>query len=143
MEEAFDPEKHEIKFNVNLGRGIEVDTNKIEMQKVPAPVKTPLVFSVFDRFSETTDSELSVNGTIEIIGKDLKVNTDAADEGVFFIDSNNAEVKASRFYSNTDKELQVRVPELLTGGYKIEIRKRYGSAKKLYKHSFIPELTVR
>lgn len=141
-EEVFTHEKHSIRFNVNLGRGIETDTTLIKTQKVPAPVKSPLIFSVHDRISETTDSRLTINGTIDIFGTDLKVNHEVADEGIFFMSDKKA-TKADKIYQNSDKQLQVRVPKLATGStYTIEIRKRYRGNKQLYTHLYNTDLIV-
>ena len=132
-DDVYDPERHTIEFKVKLGDSLDVDVSQIPVVKVKPTTKTPMILIAEDRFSDTTNQTLTPNGTLVIQGQDLKVNTEASDEGLFF-KINNADTRAERYHHNTDSKLEVKVPASLTAGAtcNLEIRKRYKGNKKLF-----------
>ncbi len=141
-EDSFDAARHTVSFNMKLGKTWKVDTSLIEMQKVAAPTKTPMIVSAEDRLSETMDESLSPKGTLDIRGIDLKINEGADDEGIFFLVDQTA-TKATKYYANTDKKVEVRIPELTSANTcSIEIRKRYGQSKQLYTFTYDVAFTI-
>ncbi|TRX72505.1 DNA-binding domain-containing protein [Carboxylicivirga sp. M1479] len=142
-DDVFDPERHSIEFNVKLGDNLKIDTSLIDVTKVKPSQKSPLILNVEDRFSDTANMQLTPNGTLVVQGIDLKVITENDDEGLYFKINSN-EVKADKYFNNTDSKLEVKVPLSLEAGStcQLEVRKRYKGNKKLYIFKYNVDFTV-
>lgn len=140
--DSFDAKRHHVAFNMKLGKTWSVDTAQIELHKVATPIKTPMIISAEDRLSDTVDENVSPNGTLDLRGIDLKINEDAVDEGIFFV-VNQTETRGTKYYTNTDKRLEVRVPVLKAGDVcSLTIRKRYRNNKQLHVFTYDMPLNV-
>ncbi|TAJ12555.1 DUF4469 domain-containing protein [Marinilabiliaceae bacterium JC017] len=142
-DDTFDPERHSIEFNAKLGKDLKLDTSNMKVQKVKATIKSPMILEVEDHFSETQNERITPNGTLNIRGVDLKLNTSAEDEGLYFKFDGTTQ-KAEKYFSNTNSSLLIKVPNILAEGSSctLEVRKRYKDNKQLYKFVYDIDLLI-
>lgn len=136
------PPKQHVDYIQHLGGNISVDLYSILTHKVEANEKAPIINSVEDGVSETTNDKLTPNGTVIFKGKYLRYDESAEDEGVFFQQGDSI-TRSSKTYMNTNSEVQVRVPDLAPGEhYRVELRMRFPRKKQLYYEVCESEFTV-
>ncbi len=91
--------------------------------------------------SGTVNNVLSSKNIGVINGKNLKINTEYEDEGVFLINQNqNIEVRISKFQKNAPMQLVFWIPPLNSDIYNIEVRSRVRCIKELRKSDWRIEL---
>lgn len=112
---------HNINVNFKIAdeilKYIKENAEVVEITDVRIPV--PKITRMKDANSDKKN--LSASDTLELIGDDLKFDTEALDEGVFFIDSIGNSFRSSYYSCNTPKKVQARVPEISCGEYHIKI----------------------
>ncbi|MFA8451372.1 MAG: DNA-binding domain-containing protein [Bacteroidales bacterium] len=141
-DDAFNPERHKIDFEITIGKALHFDTSEINVNKVKAERKAPVIMKVSDYFSETINTKISPNGTMEISGLDLKINTEEKDEGLFFV-TNKMTIKAKKFYHNRNTYLVAKIPSELKGEHcKIMINKRYPCCNDLVSTTYDIEFII-
>ncbi|WP_421919159.1 DNA-binding domain-containing protein [Marinifilum sp.] len=143
-DDRFDPDRHKVNISIVPGKSLKKACKEIKPQFVKATSVKPEIESVYDWISDTSDDVLSPGGTLEISGEDLKIYTQPTGQGVFFINkSNGQETLAAMPRMNEPKMLSLRVPELVAGTYRIEIRNSARNAKKLRVGTTPTEFTVK
>lgn len=131
-EDAFDRTRHRLNLNVQLGDTLQAVEPLITPQKVEADKTAPVIVSVQDVASGTSDAILTLGQPIKVIGKRLKIDVADPQQGVFFVSvSNGKEVRGEVYSDNFPKKLTVTVPApLAKGSYIIKTRAMINS--KLY-----------
>lgn len=95
------------------------------VEKINAPVVSPLVVEYIDAKTKVSNSVLTPGSIGTLAGSDLKFNTANVNEGVFFIDSAGTETKAEIYSDVFDTEVKFVVPALAASIYTVELRKAY------------------
>lgn len=138
----FHPDRHKIDFDITLGKALHFDTKDMSVNKVKAHEKAPVIMEVSDYFSETVNTKISPNGSIEITGLNLKIDKTKEDEGLFFI-SDEMIIKAEKFYHNRNTYLVAKIPSALKGkSCKIEVKKRNPCCPELLSYTYDIEFIV-
>lgn len=143
-EDRFDPNRHEVNISIVPGKSLKKACKEIKPQFVKATAVKPEIENVYDWISDTSDDILTPEGTLEITGEELKIYTEPAGQGVFFINkSNGQETVAAMPRINEPKMLSLRIPELVAGTYRIEIRNSARKVKTLRVGTIPIEFTVK
>lgn len=121
--DSFDRSRHYVRLNVNPGSRIGEIAEELPVEKVAA-VKVQPTLEIFKDFGSDTQNEtLTPGGAAEIRGSHLKVDPEAADQGVFFIAADGTETKADMLMRNMPAHLMFMVPGgLVSGEYDVEVR---------------------
>ena len=142
--DTFDPTRHEIVLNITPGEFLTKVLGEIELKKIKAaPSVKPLINKFYDVFSKTT-TQMSVPGMVELKGENLKVDEEAADEGVFLINkADSSETKVTDIHTNKPGTIQFVAPTGLgSGTYEIEVRNRPYRLKDLRTGRLATTVTV-
>lgn len=134
------PTPDKIRVVMSAGEGILNAVKKNTLQKVAASSNTPLI----DSMVNNTTGSLSVccpRDTLCIKGRSLKLGGESLD-GVYFIASDGTEVKAQRIIKASDKTIEVVVPPMADGDYKVQVRTTW-TGKKSGETLFVGEATTR
>lgn len=121
-DDRFDPTRHTITISIVPGPAFKEAVKQIKPRFVKPDPEQPTIKTIYDWGSDSTNSKLSVGGTLEIEGDALKIY-DQDEQGVFFINKNTGEeTRADRLRTNEPKKLSMMVPSLAAGQYRVEIR---------------------
>ena len=124
--ESFDPARHSLEVGSTPGKRIRANIRKGTVAKLGTVKPVPSLLRCRDLLSGTSNEKLTLGGVITLDGTRLKVNREAADEGLFFIPPASAPVPAALYQKNTAGQLVVVVPPLTPGpGFHLEVRTRY------------------
>ena len=131
-DDRFDPGRHSITISIVPGPALKEAVKQIRPRFVKPDPEQPEIKSIYDWGSDATNSKLTVGGAMEITGYALKVYSEQADQGVFFINKNSGEeTKADRLRTNEPKKITLSVPRLAAGLYRLEIRNTTRNGKTL------------
>ncbi len=87
-------------------------TRKVPTTKVKATVPVPVLERVYDHWTQTTNDQLTPRSSVDLTGESLKIgDLEAADQGIYLIDSKEVETRVDRVSQNTPKKLVFSVPE--------------------------------
>ena len=143
-EDRFDPDRHGLVLNLVAGAVLKEALASMQVTKVAATdPREPKAKKFFDQRTKG-DTTLTPLGTANLLGENLKIDSEKDDEGVFFINTaDNSETKASYMYENLPRKLQFEIPDaLITGSYVIEVRNRPRNTKELRSGRFKNPLNV-
>ncbi len=93
----FDPGRHRLNLNAKVSETLKTFVRQnATLEKELTPPAGPTILEVLDAFSGTSNTTLTVNKIINMLGDNLKFDSSRADEGVFFInDTTPAEVQVA------------------------------------------------
>jgi len=121
--DRFDKARHALSLSIIPGSQLKDATQLIPLHFVKAEPEMPFIKTVYDWESETANQNLTSNGILEIQGDALKIYTEVEGQGVFFINkANGNETVANLPRINSPKTLTLRIPELVAGEYRLEVR---------------------
>ncbi len=123
--DSFDPNRHHIAVKVAPGAKLrKITQQEISVHKETANVLKPEVLEFTDINTGEKDSIVTPGGMGQILGTNLKFNTEIADEGIFFIPDTGADaIKVQIIGTLKPSTLLFIIPtELLAGEYFIEVR---------------------
>lgn len=134
IHEKYCADKHKIKIKSSPGkrlRNIKFNNEEIINGNFSKPAPNPISFK--DIKSNTENLIVSSNNIGVISGRNLKVNIENEDEGVFLINQNeNSVIRISKFQKNSPKQLVFLTPDLKNDEiYQIEVRSRLRRVKDL------------
>lgn len=132
--DRFDPSRHQVELNLRLSAPMKEALTQVNVEVIPHTTPMPVIKTVFDRKSKTTDDQMTPGHTLEIAGERLKiVDTEADEQGVFLVNTQRAEeVKVPHLFQNTPKSLHAELPDTLsTGTYRLEVRTAVHNAKEI------------
>lgn len=122
-----------VDFKLSFGSGVKINYEKILTKRVVGTKHYIIMDSIEDGISNTIDTYLTSYGNLLIRGLELTFNSKNEDEGVFVIDRNGKEIKASKVFRNSRREIHVCTPKLEVGAvYSIELRKRFQHNSHLF-----------
>ena len=131
--DSFDGNRH--KLNINLTKGIllrEAEKNvKFEKTNTLAPL--PQIQEVKDSVSGKVNETLTAGGVIEVRGYNLRIEGDDPACGLWFVNDNGYEVKASVIIENKPSRILAMIPPLQVDNCRIKVATQYANGVKLLK----------
>ena len=121
-DDTYDPARHSIKLNLTPGTELRNAVALIKTRKVRAEKVSPIIDRIVDAATGSVNDQLSSGGLAVLRGCYLKY--DAADplQGIFFIATDNTEIRVEVISLNKPGELHFQAPALATGEYRVEVR---------------------
>jgi hypothetical protein len=142
-DDYFDASRHEVKLNLSPGKRLQEALEEVALQKVVPSQRKPRIQTVTDFSSDTSNSQLTPGGVIEVRGKLLKHDPDEEEQGLFFIASDGSETRASSPIRNKPSSVYVSVPDELTAGeYTLEVRVKLRFTTTIRRDRLDTSLTV-
>lgn len=121
--DRFDSSRHYVRLNVNPGPRIGEISGELSVEKVQATRIRPVLQTFRDYTTESKNDTITPGAPAELRGSHLKVDPQAADQGIFFIASDGTETKVQTIMRNMPSNLIFMVPEgLASGDYELEVR---------------------
>ncbi len=141
--ETFNRSKHYVRLNIRPGRVLKEITGAIKVEKVEATSPSPNVQQFKDFTSKTIDEIVTPGGVGELIGNRLKIEEEDLKQGIYFIDINGIEIRATEIVRNKPRHLIFVIPEgLVAGAYDIEVRATIYNTKTIKKGQLNANLIV-
>ena len=123
LTDRFDEARHYVRLNMNPGPRVKRAAGNIEVEKIEADRPEPALKLFEDIASNTTNETLTPGGVAKITGSLLKVDPEAADQGLFFIASDGTATRSDTYIRNKPANLIAMVPDNLPSGeYSVEVR---------------------
>ncbi|MDR8394299.1 DUF4469 domain-containing protein [Aliifodinibius sp. S!AR15-10] len=141
--DSFDPQRHNVKMNVNPGIRIKNIAEDVTVEKIAADRREPVLRRYHDGGSGTTNETLSPSHTGRLVGELLKIDPGDQEQGVFLIGPDEAETRVNEYNHNMPSKLGFRVPEgLESGEYTMEVRAKLHNTNELRVGTLNASLTV-
>ena len=142
IQDRFDNKRHHARLNISPGPRFRDVLKELTFTKVTANKPLPTLLTFKDVSSASSNDTLTSGGVGELLGSRLKINTDDADEGIYFIAEDGTETKVTTFIRNKPSELIFMIPaNLNAGNYQAVVRAKLGS-KTLKEGVLTHELVV-
>ncbi|MFA8450206.1 MAG: DNA-binding domain-containing protein [Bacteroidales bacterium] len=123
IKSRFDRVEHEVKVTFGTGIIVKEHARRTKPQFVELNLKQPVIKSVYDWQSDTSNQYLSPNNACELKGHNLKFYEEPIGQGVFIINAENqTEYAVESIKANLPRTISFRVPDLPKGHYIIEVR---------------------
>lgn len=119
--DAFDPTRH--RLNVNLTKGTTLRKAEAGVRPVKTDAVTPMpgIVEVRDAVSDTTNTQLTPGGVVQLWGSNLKIAGEEAQNGLWFVPETGDAVKAEVLVTNKPSQLIAMIPALAAGNYTIRV----------------------
>lgn len=143
--EKFDASRHSVSVNAIAGERVKQTVGqKASLRRVTRPASRPNPVSVLDSCSGAENAVLTAGGGAMIRGKRLKVDPEAADEGVFLVyKESGAVLRCPPPVINKPGSLLVQIPrEAPAGPCTLEVRARMPHAATLTTGALHVDLAV-
>lgn len=122
-DDRFDPQRHEVKLNINPGKRLRNTTDNISTEKVRGRERRPKLDYLKDYDTGSKNEQLTPGGSAKIGGLLLKFNPEDDNQGIYLIAEDGTETKGNLVMRNYPSELMFSVPKSLPAGeYTIEVR---------------------
>jgi hypothetical protein len=128
----FDENRH--KLNINLTRGIRVreTEKKVKFEKTTSALPHPQIQEVRDTVSGKVNEVLTKNGVIELSGENHKIEGEADNYGVWFVNEKKKKKKAEVIIENKPSRIIAMIPDLGSGNWQVKLITQYtGSIRTL------------
>ena len=127
-EDRFDAARHTVLPRVSPGANLRQALRAgVSVEKVATERPAPALLHYVDVNTSERDGALTPGGFGRVTGSRLAFAAAAADQGVFFVDTDDgAETRVEVVGQNTPAQLQFLVPELAAGDYRVEVRAAFG-----------------
>lgn len=128
ISDVYDPARHTLEVGSSPGsriRNIIKKDGTVEKHESTVPKPAPQEY--IDVTSGTANDPITPNSIGVLNGHRLKYDSEAADEGIYFVDNVGAATKVTIIQNNTDRKLVFQNP-VLSGPespYHAEVRKRF------------------
>ncbi|MCG8525973.1 MAG: DUF4469 domain-containing protein [Opitutales bacterium] len=147
-DDAFDETRHQTNINLRPGTALQDTEPHIQTEKRDSVGVGPIISSVDDVLSNTTNKTLTPGGVIKIHGGRLKVNTSRQDNGIFLIHTSSDEtIHCTTLARNSPSQIITLLPtDLPSGTYRLQVRSSYShrtDTQLLHTDEFKHRLTVR
>lgn len=127
-EEPFNRDKHEIKAGISSGVLLRDKFKAAPVEKTKASLVGPRITSFFDQKTGLKNSEFTPGGMGMLKGSNLRYDSLATEEGIYFRDTAGAETKVSDILETKPGKISFSIPDTLaTGFYTLILRTRMGT----------------
>lgn len=142
--DQFDQERHQKEISIVATAVLKDALTKLQLEKVEAVSRKPIITSVLDLKSQQTNSVLTPGHMIELRGNYLKLNLQQEDEGIFLVNtSDTSEIKLQQIHDNFPSKLSGMLPDdVPVGEYRIEVRSRLRGNATLFTGMYSDVLNV-
>ena len=128
--DSFDPSRHQININVSVGSRMDNVPQMIKVEKMAPPRFAPAPEDLLDVASNTENSTLTPGGAVRLTGKDMKINPDVPEQGIYLVNGTQT-TKVETFVTNRPSELVFVLPATLAAGdYTLEVRGEINSVTR-------------
>lgn len=142
-DDTFDPLRHQIRFSARLGKYYNETASNVSAEKVAMVSNDPLPGELEDVTSGTINETITPGGTAVLEGLRMKFDQEDANQGIFFIDSNNAETRVDRIITQRTQKVVFVIPAgLAAGSYSLEVRVLPSGNKNMKKAQLKDKLTI-
>ncbi|MGV8094449.1 MAG: DUF4469 domain-containing protein [Mangrovibacterium sp.] len=122
-DDTFEPSRHQISFSTRLGKYYNQTASNVSAEKVAMVSTDPWPDELEDVASGTINETITPGGTAILKGLRMKFDPKDVNQGIFFIDSNNAETRVDRIIKLRASEIVFVIPAgLAAGNYSLEVR---------------------
>ncbi|WP_423127085.1 DNA-binding domain-containing protein [Gaoshiqia sp. Z1-71] len=141
--DVFDSSRHQVKFNVKLGKYYNQTAKDIKIEKVVPVSNNPQPEEFEDVTSGTVNEILTPGRTAVLTGLRLKFNVDDHEQGIFFVAANNTVNRVNKIITMTNSQVVFIIPaELASGEYTLEVHALPKGNKTVKKGLLKDKLTV-
>lgn len=125
-DDRYDKKRHKVEPKIMIGNPLKKACKDLKLQYKDKDMRSPIIKHVQDVYSFTIDDQITPGGMLLIKGIHLKLSDPGAgEEGVFFHHlQSNRHYEATRYYRNEPRHVEVRIPELPLGTYRLTLRGR-------------------
>ena len=129
----FDPAIHKRTVDLSISSAFRAELEKVKVVMEGLRNQGAEITAVDDMESDLNDGTITIGGFIIISGDKLKVDEEDAEQGVFFIGSDEVAHKSQKIKVNKPSQLIAKVPTSLSAGsYRLVVRTKYtGNTKQL------------
>ena len=117
-DESFDKHKHDLVINVSPETTLASEVEKAaQLRKVDHGPGKPVIKSFYDLKSKTTNGSATAGFVAEIKGKNLEMDTDRQDHGLWFVNTEtDQKIRVTEIDRNTERRILFTIPETLAPG---------------------------
>lgn len=139
----FDPQRHKLLFEFQQGKLLRDELSLAGIEIDGAADTSPLIDTVYDYSSDTTNQQLICGGVVDIKGFNLKFLQEQNDNGIWLVDAANGNAyKVDTIVTNTPQHLIAQIPLVSAGNYWLEVRTTYAANGKPLKTLKVGRLSV-
>jgi hypothetical protein len=120
--DSFDASRHQVNINALVGARMDNVPQMIKLEKISRTPSSPFPEDLLDVTSNTENSTLTPGGTVKLTGKDMKINPEVPEQGIYLVNGVKT-TKVATFITTRPSELVFVLPATLTkGDYTLEVR---------------------
>ncbi len=126
--DQYDPERHQVRPRVMAGAKLKhFFTYGVEVEKHLLDQTRPILFQYEDVESGTANTILTPNGIGRIYGKNMTMDTEQPDQGIFFVDQDGQKIRVQKIAESRPSFCAFVVPqECVPGTYTIKFVNLHG-----------------
>lgn len=141
--ESFDNSKHRVNINLIPGADLRAIRGDIRVERVDGVPARPAPIDYKDVNAGVSNDVLTPGGVGELLGNNLKFDTDDSQQGIFLIASDGSETRVQTMVRNKPSNLIFLVPTgLAAGTYTLEVRSILPGIKNVRSGVLDAELSV-
>lgn len=142
----FDRTKQKLTVKVHATKAVLEQIKNVQVEVVGIADTAPMPMNAFDTETEQTNSTITPGEVLQLEGNNLKVVGSSSDTGVWFVSEDDGmRTQATKIYTNEPMTLLLKVPDLPTGNYSVEVATQFSKnteTKKIKKGTLPHVLTV-
>jgi len=133
--DVFDPNRHKLHINLTKGVLLREAEKNVTFEKTYSPTPLPTIQEIKDTMTGRVDEALSSNGgPVEVRGYNLRIEGDDPACGLWFVDDDGMEQKATVFIENKPSKIVAVMPSLTAGrNYQVKVVTQFSSGGVLLK----------
>jgi hypothetical protein len=129
--DSFDPKRHKLNVKISKGTLLRAIEKDIKPRKINVDAPRPHIKEVIDSITGKIDLELTSDGIVVINGYNIKIAGSNPACGLYFVEADGTEIKATVFVQNDPSRLVAKIPILSEGDCRIKIITQYSGGKDL------------
>lgn len=119
-DDSLDPDRHHISIDFRQGTKMQEMLQLVSVKIDKGNYRTPLISSITNMLTNTTDQPFNVGTAAQIAGRDIKIEGDDPTAGLYLLNTETGEqtqVEARRIPLNKPTQIMFLVPQLPAGTY--------------------------
>ncbi|MBN1649551.1 MAG: DUF4469 domain-containing protein [Spirochaetales bacterium] len=130
-DDEYEKERHQVRLNFRESSEMKTFIDKeLSLEKYTSDERNPRIISIYDVASNTKNQTLTPGNVAVIRGKNLSVDAQDEQQGVFFInEESGAQFRSAEVRSASNLKMMFMLPaDLASGSYRVKIRCGYGKS---------------